>query len=189
VTRRSLKSCRVQQTLIDLTMVDLAVLAEVPVMFGADAPYTRLCADPRSLRRDGLTVILDVGVRYTSARFSWIPVRFYDGVATCDLGLWLPALSGITITLTPHQGTMAYSLPEPTPCEAGEPTAFHPDSLEGRITAALSQADDVAKRAIRKHLARIAHPDLAPESERPARTAALTRAFSMVERGHFAIDP
>lgn len=189
LTRRSLRICRHQACMIDLTFRSVAVLAELRLGEGAEADVTRLYLDERTLERRGLAVTAPVGARYRDGRFQWHPITFVDNLATCDLGLWFSDLAGISIPLRPHLGTQTFALPSDAP-EAEAPL---PDPVvsaaEMRIASAMTQADVVARRAMRRHLARIAHPDLAPEIERPALDAALGRAFGAIERGRFVIEP
>ncbi len=188
LTRRSLKACRVHRGLIDLSMVEIAIVAEIPTRHGPNPPYTQLFADHRRIARDGLKVQIPIGVQMGIGHYHWVPVIFHDGSATCDLGAWIMGLSGIAITITPHHGTTTFALPEGLTGADDSNIEYHPDSFEGRISSTLSRLDEIAKSAMRRDLARIAHPDIAPESERLARNAALAHAFSVIERGRFIVD-
>ncbi len=139
-----------------------------------------------------------VGIRDETGRYRWIPVAFHDGVARLDLGRLIPGLDAWRVTLEPHCGTRSFRIALP----GSEPTAATParpepardqhrrdgdHPAEARIRAAMQDADRIARAAVRRHVAKAAHPDQVPARDRAAYDTALQQAFSNIDTGRFAL--
>ena len=209
LTRRVLKKCHQHPVMISIETVSLAVLAEVHIARadGSEQSIVRLYADPRSIEHSGLKATLKIGTRDERGRFRWIHATFTDGVGKFMLGSFLPGYDDYSIRLCPSEGTGRFRVslpeaanPEPPPRRratakpAAAPASTRTGSAdtvraraEQRVNAALAEADSVARAAVRRHLAKAAHPDTVPADERVAFSEALGTAFGRIDEGHFAL--
>lgn len=209
LTRRVLKGCQQHPVMFSIDSVSLAVLAEVHIARadGTEHGMLRLYADPRSIERSGFACTLKIGTRDETGRFRWVRATFIDGVGKFILGSFLPGYDDYSIRLCPSDGTGQFriTLPEPAAPEpaprrraAPKPAAAPKSSntagvdtvrarAEQRVNAALAEADSVARAAVRRHLAKAAHPDTVPAEERTAFSEALGAAFGRIDEGRFAL--
>lgn len=209
LTRRVLKGCQQHPVMFSIDTVSLAILAEVHIARadGSEHGMVRLYADPRSLERSGLDCTLKIGTRGETGRFQWVRATFTDGVGKFYLGSFIPGYDDYAIRLCPSDGTGKFRVtltepaaPQPAPRRRAAPKAAtapvaaataSPDTVraraEQRVSAALAEADSVARAAVRRHLAKAAHPDTVPAEERIAFSEALGAAFGKIDEGRFAL--
>jgi hypothetical protein len=204
LTRRMLKRCVQHPGILAAPGRPLVILAEIQARFedGSEIGSYYLYADPSTIVRNGLVAQMQVGTRFANGRIAWRTTTFFDAVAHFNLGDYLAGLEHYTITLRPFEGTQTFGVTVPVAASEGpevhdapvtedapEPVVSALARAEERITTALQEADSVARSALRRHLAKVAHPDTVSPDERTAYDAALGKAFGAIERGHFAFEP
>lgn len=205
LTRRTLRRC-VQHpgTLADGGR-PLIILAEIRMATesGRSIGSHHLYADPGSIQRHGLETEIRIGARFPNGRIDWQRVSFHDHVGRFNLGRFVHGLEGYAITLRPYEGTQTFGVNVPDEAHGDVGLADEPASsaaeaapaqtalarAEQHITTALAEADSVARSALRRHLAKVAHPDTVSVEDRSAYDAALGRAFGAIDRGRFAFEP
>ncbi len=190
LTKRMLRRCVSHPGAAANGWRPLAILADVHARSsnGEAIGSYFIYADPSTLRYEGNSALISVSVRRADGGFDWKTLTFKDGVTRFNLGSLIEGFSDYRITLRPGEGTQSFGV---VANDAVHPSTESPDSAASlaaeRIATAMIDADTVARAALRRHLAKAAHPDTVPPEQREAFDKALRQAFERIERGRFAI--